>query len=214
MNLTEKIFYSQKRNGEFLKYLCFSPENYNEKLPLIISIHGAGGRGNDLSLFNLNDGNDLTAQIKKGLDLDAFLVMPQCHCDTWFELYDVLLEFIDTMRHNESVDIDRVYLTGASMGGYTVWQLAMTDPDWFAAVIPVCGGGMYWNAERLKNVPIWAFHGALDKVVLPEESIKMVSSVNSKGGNANITIFPNVAHNAWDYAYTDDVLKWMFNQKR
>ena len=100
------------------------------------------------------------------------------------------------------------------MGGYTVWQLAMTNPDWFAAVIPVCGGGMYWNAGRLKNVPIWAFHGALDKTVLPEESIKMVSAVNEKGGNANITILPNISHNAWDYSYTDDVLKWMFKQNR
>lgn len=214
MIITEKFFQSKNRNGEFLNYLFFSPEKHNAKLPLIISIHGAGWRGNDLSIINLRDGNDLLMQIYKGLELDSFVVAPQCHCDTWFELYDVLLEFIDAMRNDEHIDIDRVYLTGSSMGGYTVWQLAMTKPHWFAALIPVCGGGMYWNAERLKNMPVWAFHGALDKTVLPDESIKMISAINENGGNAKITIFPDVSHNAWDYTYTDDVLKWMFEQKR
>lgn len=214
MELNEKIFYSQNRKDEFLKYLCFSPKNTNKKVPLIISVHGAGWRGNDLSVMDLSSGNDLLVQLKNGLELDAFVVAPQCHCDTWFELYDVLLEFIGAMRHNENIDTNRIYLTGSSMGGYTVWQLAMTKPEWFAAALPLCGGGMYWNANRLKNVPVWAFHGALDKTVLPEESVKMVSAINAKGGNAKITIFPDVAHNAWDYAYTDEVLKWMFTQRK
>lgn len=214
MELNEKIFYSQNRKDEFLKYLCFSPKNTNKKVPLIISVHGAGWRGNDLSVMDLSSGNDLLVQLKNGLELDAFVVAPQCHCDTWFELYDVLLEFIDAMRHNENIDINRIYLTGSSMGGYTVWQLAMTKPEWFAAVLPLCGGGMYWNAGRLKDVSVWAFHGALDKTVLPDESVKMVSAINAKGGNAKITIFPDVAHNAWDYAYTDEVLKWMFAQNK
>ena len=92
MELNEKIFYSQNRKDEFLKYFCFSPKNTNKKVPLIIRVHGAGWRGNDLSVMDLSSGNDLLVQLKNGLELDAFVVAPQCHCDTWFELYDVLLE--------------------------------------------------------------------------------------------------------------------------
>ena len=73
---------------------------------------------------------------------------------------------------------------GASMGGYGTWQLAMSMPKFFAAIVPICGGGMYWNAGRLINTPIWAFHGAKDPTVLCVESEKMVNHVNALGGKA------------------------------
>lgn len=74
---------------------------------------------------------------------------------------------------------------------------------------------MYWSAHRLKDLPIWAFHGALDTTVLPEETINMVSSVNRNGGNAKITIFPKADHNAWVPALSmDETWEWMFEQKR
>ena len=66
---------------------------------------------------------------------------------------------------------------------------AMSMPEYFAAIIPICGGGMCWNCIRLKDVPIWAFHGALDDTVLPEESMHMVAAVNRNGGNAKITVY-------------------------
>ena len=78
------------------------------------------------------------------------------------------------------------------MGAYAAWQLAMTKPDMFAALVPVCGGGMYWNAARLKNIPIRAFHGALDTTVLPEESVHMVAAVNNSGGKAELTVYPDI----------------------
>jgi len=119
------------------------------------------------------------------------------------------------MRHPENVDMNRVYLCGSSMGAYTSWQVAMSHPEWFAALVPVCGGGMYWNAARLKDLPIWAFHGALDATVLPEETLHMVAAVNRNGGNAKITIFPDVKHDAWVRAFGDDKMwEWMFSQER
>ena len=100
------------------------------------------------------------------------------------------------------------------MGAYATWQMCMSHPNWFAAVVPICGGGMYWNAQRLKNLPIWAFHGALDTVVLPTESQKIVESVNKHGGNAKLTIFENAQHNSWDDAFaTDEMWEWLFKQK-
>lgn len=157
----------------------------------------------------------LVKEVESGRRAPCIAMLPQCRYDTWFELFDLLLEFIDTMRHLPEVDSDRIYITGASMGGYTLWQLAMSRPDWFAAAVPICGGGMYWNGARLRNLPLWAFHGALDTTVLPEESIHMIKAVNQAGGKAKLTIFPDAAHDAWTPALTDDRLwSWMFSQRR
>ena len=74
---------------------------------------------------------------------------------------------------------------------------------------------MYWNAARLKDIPIRAFHGALDTTVLPEESVHMVAAVNNSGGKAELTVYPDMAHNSWERAFADDEMwKWMFSQKR
>lgn len=210
--ITEEKFYSENRKGEYLDYYKYISDTEKENMPLIIDIHGAGGRGKELSL--INDGR-VRAYLSRHTEYDCIVVSPQCHCDTWFELFDVLLEFIDKMRKDSRVDTSRVYLTGASMGGYTSWQIAMSRPEWFAALVPLCGGGMYWNAWRIKDIPIWAFHGALDKTVLPEETLHMVSAVNQCGGNAKITIYPKCDHNVWDTVYTSaDMWNWMFAQKK
>ncbi len=206
-------FKSLNRPSEYLDYVKYVPQNYNgEKLPLFIYIHGAGGRGDDISKLK---SMGAMAVFAGGLEVNAVCVAPQCHADTWFELFDVLLEFIDSMRNSESIDINRVYISGASMGGYTVWQVIMSRPEWFAAAVPVCGGGMYWNAGRLKDLPIWAFHGALDTTVLPEESIKMAAAVNRCGGSARITVYPQRGHDSWVPAFNEPCLwEWIFAQKR
>jgi phospholipase/carboxylesterase len=209
--MEHKKFISKLHEGEYLDYLYSSPDT-DKKLPLVFYIHGAGSRGNDLSLLEENSG--LTEVIEHVGD-KCIIAAPQCHGNFWFDLFEVLCEFVDTMRNAVAVDIDRVYITGASMGGYTTWQLCLSHPDWFAAAAPICGGGMYWSAPRLKDLPIWAFHGALDTTVLPEETIHMVSSVNRNGGNAKITIFPKADHNAWVPALSmDETWEWIFEQKR
>lgn len=211
MNLfSDKKFISAK-TGKGLKYLYYSP-NTDGNLPLIIYLHGAGSRGTELSqLSHIGP----IGELEKGRNIPARMVAPQCCGDTWFELFETLIDFAENMANESGVDKSRIYLTGVSMGAYAAWQLAMTKPDMFAALVPVCGGGMYWNAERLKNMPVWAFHGALDDVVLPEESIKMVRGINKSGGNAKITVFEKADHNAWDPAFAlDEMWKWMLSQKR
>lgn len=95
-----------------------------------------------------------------------------------------------------------------------VWQLGMSMQEVFAAIAPVCGGGMYWNCARLINLPVWAFHGAKDPVVFVEESQKMVDAVNESGGNAKLTIFPDVEHAAWVPAYMNEELyEWFLNHE-
>ena len=207
---SEREFISSK-TGKSLKYLYCSP-NTDDSIPLIIYLHGAGSRGSELS--QMSHAGPI-GELEKGRKIPARIVAPQCCGDTWFELFETLTDFAENTANESGVDKSRIYLTGVSMGAYAAWQLAMTKPDMFAALVPVCGGGMYWNAARLKNMPVWAFHGALDEVVFPEESVKMVRAINKNGGNAKITMFEKADHNAWDPAFSlDEMWEWMLSQKR
>ena len=199
------------RHGE-IDYVIRYPESFSdkEKYPLVIYIHGAGGRGRDIERMT---GHGFFVDSEPYLK-EAVSVLPQCYADSWFNIFEQLQDYVEAMIALPFVDRDRVYLIGASMGGYGTWQLAMSRPELFAAIVPICGGGMYWNAVRLKHTPVWAFHGDSDTTVLPEESRKMVDKVNANGGDARLTIYENTAHNAWTPTFRDsDVWKWLLSKK-
>ena len=146
---------------------------------------------------------------------NAFSVAPQCYANSWFDIFEQLQDFIEFIISDKAVDRERVYLMGASMGGYTTWQLGMTRPELFAALVPICGGGMYWNSGRLVNTAIWAFHGDSDITVFPEESQKFINNIIAWGGKkAKLTILENTGHNAWEPAFTNpEMWKWLLDQK-
>ena len=112
-------------------------------------------------------------------------------------------------------DKTRFYSSGISMGGYTAYQLMMSRPQMFTAGIVCCGGGMYWNASRLRDIPLRIFHGAQDKVVFPCESENMTKKINECGGNATLTIYSECEHNCWDKVYTNkENFEWLLNQRK
>lgn len=196
-----------------LDYVIRLPQNvnHNEKYPLVVYLHGAGGRGRDISLITDHCFFTLSAPFLA----NAISVAPQCYASSWFDIFEQLQDFIVYMASDGRVDPSRVYLLGASMGGYGTWQMAMTRPELFAAIVPICGGGMYWNAGRLINMGVWAFHGDSDQTVYPEESIKFIKSIESCGGKrARLTILENTWHNAWEPAFkNDEMWKWLLEQK-
>ena len=203
----------QYESGSFesLHYLIRYPDGYREtkRHPAILLLHGAGGRGSDLDLLKTNPYFQITDNY---LDFPFITFAPQCHKDTWFDLFETLIRFAEAIAARADVDRTQIYVMGASMGGFATWQLGMSCPDLFAAIVPICGGGMYWNAGRLMNIPVWAFHGALDGTVFPEESEKMVNAVNKAGGNAKLTVFPDAAHDAWTPAYSDpELYQWFLS---
>ncbi len=198
---------------EGMQYAVRYPDGYRrgKKYPVLLFLHGSGTRGTEIEKMLEHSFFQNSAA---HLDLGFITVAPLCHKNTWFDLGETLIAFAKMIYSSPDTDPARLYLTGNSMGGYGAWQLAMAAPELFAAVLPVCGGGMYWNAGRLVNVPVWAFHGELDRAVLPEESKKMVDAVNRRGGNARLTLYPETAHNCWQYAYTDRrVYLWMMAQR-
>lgn len=205
--------FEEKIHGN-LRYILRYPENYSadKQYPTIIYLHGAGTRGNNIEILK----SALFFSSASELNNFPFIVAaPLCHADTWFDLYESLCDFVDLINNRPDVDKSKFYALGASMGGYATWQLAMSKPELFTAIIPICGGGMYWNAKRLVNIPIWAFHGDSDTTVFTEESVKMVNAVNSYGGNAKLTIYENCDHDSWSATFSNkEVFEWLLAQEK
>jgi predicted peptidase len=199
---------------EGMQYIIRRPEGYREgeKYPVLLFLHGAGTRGSDIRVLENNPFFKLTAQ---HADLPFVTVAPLCHSETWFDLFETLKRLVAMIQAADFADPDRIYLMGASMGGYGTWQLAISMPEAFAAIVPICGGGMYWDAGRLKKVPVWAFHGDSDPTVFPEESVKMVNAVNKRGGSAKLTVYPDTKHDAWTATYQNrEVFEWLLSHCR
>src|SRR5262249_10295501 len=113
------------------------------------------------------------------------------------------------------IDESRLYLTGISMGGFGTWAAAIERPDRFAAIVPICGGGDPIGALRLRGLPIWVFHGRLDRIIPFEKSQEMTRMVMAAGGHPRFTIYEDLGHDCWTRAYEDPELwKWLFEQKR
>ena len=201
------------RMFEDLQYLIRYPENYDssKQYPVVLFLHGAGTRSSDITVLKNNPFFKNSAAF---LDLNFITVAPLCERETWCDHFETLVRFAKAVLAAPDTDPTRFYVTGNSMGGYGTWQLAISHPEMFAAIVPVCGGGMYWDAGRLVNVPIWAFHGEKDCTVLPEESKKMVNAVNKRGGNAKLTLYPEAGHDAWTPTYTNrEVFEWLLSHK-
>jgi predicted peptidase len=198
------------------KYLLFLPESYGEKKkawPMILFLHGAGERGDDLSKVKRHGSPKI---VEKQKDFPFIVVSPQCPADDWWtEKDEVLINLLDDIVARYDVDKERIYLTGLSMGGYGTWTLASKYPNRFAAITPICGGGKRFLARRLKDVPVWAFHGAKDRVVPLKESEEMVKTIKAVGGNAKLTVYPEAGHDSWTATYNNQKLyDWFLKHRR
>lgn len=199
-----------------LGYLIYLPEDYGKvekDWPLMVFLHGFGERGSDLNKVKVHGPPKL---IEEGKDFPFIVVSPQCPDGKWWPyVTERVIALIDDIVDNYDVDEDRVYLTGLSMGGYGTWAAAGMYPDRFAAIAPICGGGISHFGYNLKNVPVWAFHGGKDPVVPVKQSREMVNAVKQAGGNANLTVYPGVGHDSWTRTYNNDKLyEWLLSHSR
>lgn len=199
-----------------LSYLISVPENYDqqEKWPLLLFLHGAGERGDDIEMVKRHGPPKL---VEAGRDLPFIVVAPQCPENRWWEPMS-LSALLDDVESNYQVDKSRIYVTGLSMGGFGTWSLAAHSPERFAAIAPICGGGdSFSTAYRIKNqIPIWVFHGAKDSVVPLKRSEEIVNAFKRlKVDDVKFTIYPNAGHDSWTTTYNNDKLyDWMLQQKR
>lgn len=198
-----------------LDYLLYLPDDYDQKdaWPLVVFLHGAGERGDDLEQVKKHGPPKL---IEQGKSFPAIVVSPQCASGRWWRAQ--LLELtvlVDEIVDKYKVDEGRIYLTGLSMGGFGTWALSAYTPDRFAAIMPICGGGEVLLTRPLRNVPTWVFHGARDPIVPLKRSEDMVEGLKRFKGNVNFTIYPDALHDAWTATYNNpEVWEWLFAQKR
>ena len=145
----------------------------------------------------------------------TIVLVPQCpRRHTWLDLLGPLAELVSDSAAAFAVDPRRVALTGVSMGGAGAWALGAERPDLFAAVAPICGPvphlrGYPSRVRRLASTPVWAFHGARDHAVPLSSSVTLVRALRRAGGDARLTVYPDVAHEAWEPAYEDPAF-WAF----
>ncbi len=197
-----------------LPFIAYIPEKLSEHPALIIHLHGAGERG---------DGKeDLDKVLIHGFPkiandqnlVDCILIMPQCPADTfWVAKIEALKKFIDSIVDIYSINTQRIYLCGLSMGGFGTWYTAMAYPDTFAAIAPCCGGGMAWNAGVLK-MPVWAFHGLDDPTVSPNQTIEMIDALKAQGADIKYDLYEGVGHNSWDRAFSEELLAWLLSKRK
>ncbi|WFB37585.1 alpha/beta hydrolase-fold protein [Kiritimatiellota bacterium B12222] len=191
-------------------YLVILPANYSpsEPLPVVLFLHGAGERGEDLQIVKKH------GPFKKISEAETpvIIVAPQCPKGEYWNT-EVLSGLLDEVEKKYAVDKSRIYLTGLSMGGYGAWSLAAFEPHRFAAVAPICGGGDPEDARKLVDTPVWAFHGDKDTSVKLEKGQAMIDSLKDAGGNPKFTIYEGVGHDSWTETYNnDEFYKWIFAQ--
>lgn len=203
----------ERRFVQELRYLLYLPPGYDQdtsrQWPLMIFLHGSGESGTDLQKVKTHGPPRL---INEGRSFPFIVVSPQA-TNGWqnFQLIGLLRQLKSELR----VNADKVYLTGLSMGGYGTWNLATEYPGEFAAIAPICGGGDTSKAWTLRHMPVWCFHGALDNVVPPVSSTRMVEAVKRYNPSARLTMYPDANHDSWTVTYGNDSLyTWLLAQNR
>ena len=195
-----------------LNYILTCPDDLQagEKLPLIVFLHGAGERGDDISRVGIYCVPKLFIANPCHKGIRAYTLSPQCpHDTTWIDYKKELISLIDKVISENQIDDSRVSMCGISMGGFGTWEMAMTYSSRFYKIAPLCGGGMNWRTWSLK-MPIRVYHGQLDDVVPICQSEAMVNSVKAQGGDVEFIVYSDLSHNCWDRAFEEtDLIEWL-----
>lgn len=223
-------------SGKTLLYRLHKPANYDPKrpYPLLLFLHGAGGRGSDNKGQLLDGGGPVRRFLTPASQekFPCFILAPQCPANKrWVDVdwglpahtqppqptdeLRMTMEVLTALQKELNIDPRRLYITGLSMGGFATWDLITRHPATFAAAVPVCGGADEAKAPLIKDLPLWVFHGEKDTVVKTLRSRNMVAALQQAGASPKYTQYPNVGHDAWSKAYADpDLLPWLFSQQR
>lgn len=205
----------QKQVGA--RYLLFLPQGYHDdpsrRWPLILFLHGADERGDDLSLLKRHGLPKLLDE-RPG-EFPFVVVSPQCPEGRVWDV-DMLLALLDEVCASHAVDPDRVYVTGLSMGGMGTFALALAAPHRFAAAAPVCGWGNPLEVRpEHASLPFWVFHGEADDKVPAALSAQMVAALQAVGAPVRYTVYPGVGHDAWTPTYANpELYRWFLAHRR
>lgn len=225
--LVAKVY--QSSGGKKLPYRLFIPENYDrqKKYPLVLYLHGGGGLGTD-NLQQISGGNSfligMFTKAENQAKFPCFVVAPQSHDEGWVKGSDhrtpgkqlkLVFELLESLQMNYSIDHERLYVAGQSLGGFGTFAIINERPDLFAAAVPLCGGGDESKAGRIAHVALWAFHGEKDEAVPVERSRQMIAAIKRAKGQPKYTEYSGEGHTIWTKVATEpELLPWMFAQRR
>ena len=208
-----------------LPYRLARPVGYdaNKKYPLVIFLHGSGESGTDNKIqiqknIGVPTGGSVFTLPANQAKYPSFFVAPQAPVgrrDGWRGIPgQAVLKLITALETEfSSIDTQRLYITGLSMGGYGTWTLIEDNPKLFACAVPMSAGGDTAKAANIAALPLWNFHGTIDATVPVQESRDMIAAIEAAGGHPKYTEYPNGGHAIWDQAYTEpQLLPWMFGQ--
>jgi predicted peptidase len=220
-------------------YKVYVPPAFDpgKKWPVMLYLHGAGERGTD-GVRQTEVGLGPVLRSDPGR-YPAVIVFPQAPPGgVWLgELARVATAALDQTIAEFSGDPSRVYLSGLSMGAYGSWVLAFERPEKYAAIVSVSGGIVppsgrrarltelpptlqaedpyAATAARVKDIPAWLFHGAVDPTVPVSESRQLAAALKQVGCQVRYTEYEGVAHNAWDRAFAEpELATWLLAQRR
>ncbi|MDP7050366.1 MAG: alpha/beta hydrolase-fold protein [Verrucomicrobiota bacterium] len=219
---------------DVMAYRLMKPMGFdsNKRYPVIVSLHGGGGRGKD-NRKQLKDWNKLLADKQRRSDFPCYVLAPQT---TRLWNGADLKNIKRVIAGLSAVDMSRIYILGHSMGGHGAYILIQIDPGYFAAAAPSAGSGRprteeFIDASLIKNIPIWAFHGDKDKVCPIERDRKLFTEMENLGGNMKLTTWAGDGHavskkmiiggdNGSTQFSSDrcdrdgDFMRWLFKQRR
>lgn len=220
------------KTGAVLNYRWMEPSAVaaDKVYPLVVLLHGAGERGSD-NLAQLTWGADPVLKYMREKGIEGYFVAGQVpRGKQWVdapwgaaahrmspkpsETMALLFQLLDEIVAKLPVDRTRIYVTGVSMGGYGTWDAIQRRPDFFAAALPCCGGGDSHLAWKIRNVPIWTWHGDCDGAVPVCRSRDMVAALWAVDGKIRYTEVPKCGHGVWNQAYgCTEAIAWLFEQK-
>ena len=204
-------------------YVVFVPKDYDGKkeFPIVLFLHGAGETKNPKATKEGKMPVEVgigPAIKKREKDFPFIVVIPRAEGFGWqadTANAKRALAMLDEVMKEYKTDPKRQYLTGLSMGGAGTWSVAAAHPDRWAAIVPICGPGDAKTAEKIKDIPTWAFVGDKDSERIVNGMNDMVEALKKAGAKPKYDVYPGVPHNSWDKAYgTDELYKWMLEQKK
>lgn len=227
-----KSFTYEASSGLKLPYRVLFPDNYDKSnhYPLLLFLHGAGERGNDNEKQLVHIASKFTSDEYQEKH-PSIIIFPQCpENDYWAHVnrddgkwlvedtdkatpsMEAVMEMLNDFKRTEAVDKSRMYVTGLSMGGFGTYDLLSRRPNWFAAAIPICGGGNKRYSYKYSHVPIWLFHGAKDPVVPVTLSRELADDFRGRSMRVRYTEYPEGGHDVWTQAWNEEkLLPWLFS---
>jgi len=229
-----KKFVLEYSKMDKLNYRFRKPNNLDSKKkhPILIYLHGAGGRG-DNNKDQLLDAGGINAFVNQKIfsKYNSYFLAAQVPKESkWVDVdwdtldhkmpiisktMKMLFHLIDTMIKNENnkIDTKRIYILGVSMGGYGVWDALLRRPNFFAAGVPICGGGDTSKSKLISHIPIWSWHGDQDSVISVERSRDMYTAIKKTGGVSKYSEIKNRGHDVWlDVWNSKKLWEWLYSK--